>query len=290
MQVMNIALIAILLGIAATLLLNLGKGTSKFGLKQLGLRKDDKEGKRKYKIIWIGGIILTASSVFVNIFALDKGEASIIASLAGVGITVLLIFSYFVLDETLEQIIYVGIALTIGGTVVVALFTSESHQIQFNFINYWILFIIVLIPLLLGLVYCFKNEYKYFGFMFGAFAGFLAAFAVILEKMGLILMGGVEYFLQSILTVGGFLFVIALVLGLTATGFTQYGLTRGKASILVPAFNSCYIVIPVICEYLVFYTLLNLAQIIGIVMILGGIVLMTAFKPEPLDVSPLDKN
>ena len=287
---MNIALLAILLGIAATLLLNLGKGTSKYGLKNLGLKKDDKEGKRKFKIIWIIGVIVTSSSVFVNIFALNYGEASIVASLAGVGITVLLIFSYFVLDETLEQIVYVGIAITIGGTLVVALFTGESHQTTFNFINFWILFIIVLIPLILAIVYCFKNDHKFFGFIFGAFAGFLSAFAVVLEKIGLIIMGGVEYFFYSIFTVGGLMFIIAIVLGLSATTTTQYGLTRGKASILVPAFNSCYIVIPVICEYLVFSTMLNIAQITGIVMILAGIVLMTAFKPEPLDVSPLDKD
>jgi len=287
MQFINITLIAILLGILATLLLNLGKGVSKFGLKQMGLKK---EPRRKYKWIWIGGILVTTTSVFVNIFALNWGNASIIASLSGVGITALLIFSYYVLDELLDRIVYIGIVLTLVGTVIVALSTTEMHQEALNFINFWIFFLVMLVPIILGIVYCFKNEHKFFGFIFGILAGFLSGFAVVLEKIGLVIMGGVENLFLQLLTMGGLMFLLAIIMGLSATASTQYGLTRGKASIQVPAFNACYIVIPVVCEYIVFYTVLNLFQIMGICMILGGIVLMTAFKPEPLDVSPLDKD
>ncbi|NHI94083.1 MAG: hypothetical protein EAX96_16455 [Candidatus Lokiarchaeota archaeon] len=286
MQLINFAIVAILLGIVATMLLNIGKGVSKFGLKKLG---EKIEPKKKYTAIWIIGILITSSSVIVNIFALDFGEASIVAALAGVGLVSLIIFSYFILNENLDKIVYSGITLTICGTIIVGLFSRETHQEAFNFGLFWILFIIFLIPVLLCIIYTFKNEFKYFGFIFGAFAGLLSGFAVVLEKMGLIVMGGVKNFFIMLFTMGGLLFVIAIILGLTATSFTQYGLTRGKASILVPAFNSFYIVIPVTCEYLVFNTALHVAQIIGIILILIGIILMTAFKPEPLDASPLDK-
>ena len=270
------------LGIAATILLNLGKGVSKYGLKRMG---EKKKSKKKYGVIWIGGIFITASSVFLNYFALDMGEASVIAALAGIGLIAVIIFSYYILDEKLDKIIYIGIGLTIIGTVIVGIFTIETHQEYINFGYFWIFFAIGIVFLIIGMIYSFTHKYKFFGFVFGGAAGLFSGFGVVMEKMGLIINGGAMEFFENPFSLGNIIIYLAILIGLGATAFTQYGLSKGKASIVIPAYNSLYIIIPLMCELIVFYTTLAIPQYIGIIIIIIGIFLMTAIKPVSLDTS-----
>jgi len=101
--------------------------------------------------------------------------------------------------------------------------------------------------------------------------------------MGFILVGGVTGLFTNLLSFGNFIVYFAIIIAVGALAFTQKGLTKGKASILVPAYNSFYIIIPLISEMLIFYNFLSPFQMIGIFIIIIGIILMTAFKQEELD-------
>ncbi|MHA1894703.1 MAG: hypothetical protein ACTSX4_09390 [Candidatus Helarchaeota archaeon] len=285
MQV-NFALLAIFLGILSTLMMNLGKGTSKYGLKKMAEKKDK---KKKFMMIWIFGMIFTAINVVPYYFAVGFGDASVVNALAGVGLISLVFFSYLVLDEKLDTIVYVGIGFTILGTVLLGIFSQKTEQTFINFPIYLILFASCLTPLVISIIYSYTHDFIFFGFLFGTMAGMLSGFATVLMKMGQILNGSAQNLFVNLLSIGNMSIYLAIILALVATGFTQFGLTKGKASIVVPAYNSMYIIIPLTCEMLVFITMLSAQQLIGIVIILIGIILMTAFKPEPLDSSILDK-
>ena len=279
--------LAVFLGILATLMMNLGKGTSKYGLKYMAEKRDQ---KKKYGAIWIIGIIITALNVVPQYFGVDLGGAALITSMAGIGLVAIIIFSYFVLDEKLDKIVYSGIGFTIFGTVLVGIFSVEPIRTHINYINFAILFSIVLIPIIIAIVYSHTHDNVFFGFLYGTMAGVLSGLAVVLMNMGQILFGGANNLFVNLLSIGNIVLYLAIIMALVATAFTQYGLTKGKASIVAPAYNSAYIIIPVISEMLVFYFFLSIWQLIGVILIIIGVVLMTAFKSEPLDISPLDKS
>lgn len=285
MQVNTIPL-AIFLGILATLMMNLGKGTSKYGLKYMAEKRDQ---KKKYGTIWILGIILTSVNVVPQYFGVDLGGAALITSMAGIGLVAIIIFSYFVLDEKLDKIVYTGIGFTILGTVLVGMFSVEPNRIYINYTNFVILFVAVMIPITIAIIYSHTHNNVFFGFLYGTMAGVLSGLAVVLMNMGQILFGGATNLFINLLSIGNIVLYVAIAMALVATFFTQYGLTKGKASIVAPAYNSTYIIIPVIGELITFYNLLDIWQLVGVGIIVVGVILMTAFKPEPLDPSILDK-
>ena len=287
MQVQTIILIAIVLGITATLMMNLGKGVSKYGLKYMAERK---ERKKFYTFIWILGIIITALNVLPQYFGVDLGGAALISSLAGVGLVSIIIFSYFILDEILDKIIYTGIGVTIAGTVIVGIFSQEPSRLHINYINFWIILAATLIPIIIAIIYTLTHDYVFFGFIFGTMAGIMSGLAVALMNMAQILYGGAENLFVNLLSPGNLILYLAIVMALGATVFTQYGLTKGKASIVAPAYNSFYIIIPVISEVLIFLNPLSIFQIFGVIIIIIGVILMTAFKKEPIDVIKSEGN
>lgn len=265
--------LAIILGLIGTLMLNMGKGIAKFAINK---RKETSDRKRLfYTGIWGIGLTINIFSVFFTIAATGLGVPSIIAALGGIGLTSVVIFSFFVLKEKLGWINYVGIIIIVIATVIVGISTSEIPTTTYNVLALFPFILITSIVFIPLIMFSIKRDYLYFGIIFGSFSGLIGGFALVLLKIFLI-----EVEIPGLFFHGLAIGIVALIISLVGLFLTQYGLTKAKANLVNPSFNSFYILIPLLCEFVIFFIVLNPFQIVGIACICIGIVLMTGFEKE----------
>ncbi len=261
---------AILFGLIGTLMLNLGKGIAKYGINK---RKPEVGRKRTiFTLVWASGIVINIISALFTMIGTDLGIPSIIAALGGIGLTSLVLFSYFILDESLEPINNAGIVIIIIATFFVGLFSQDINVVNYNVVA--LLSFVLIVPLIWTplVIISVKRGFGYFGIIMGSLAGAMSGLAVVLIKIGLNTLKFVDFIL------GIFIIILAIFLASIATVFTQYGLVKAKANLVVPSFNSFYIIVPLLCDFVVFAVILNPVQIIGIISIIAGIILMTGIK------------
>lgn len=88
-------IIGFTIGIIAYVMEYIGKGLQKYSIKGF---KEKKSIKTKHSGIFIVGSILTALYVFIQWAALLYAPINIIAPLEGLGLVILILFSYWVLN------------------------------------------------------------------------------------------------------------------------------------------------------------------------------------------------
>ena len=124
-------LIGLITGILAYSMLYLGKGIQKYAIE--GYKDDNKINvKSKNTGLWIFGTVLTAANMFIHWFALLFAPINIIAPLEGIGLIVLIIFSYYVLKEKISKIQIMGVFCIIFGTFLVTFFNSNAGDIEYG--------------------------------------------------------------------------------------------------------------------------------------------------------------
>lgn len=264
--------IGLIIGVIAYIFLYLGKGLQKLGIEGL---KEDKTVKSKNSGVWIIGTILTTIYMFVQWVALLFAPINLIAPLEGVGLVVLLIFSYYVLKEKIARIEIIGVILILLGTVFITLFNINTGTINTDDVNLGT-FLLFLIPIIIvesiAIVGSHFNDYKFAGLILGFSAGTFMAFQTVSKRITAV----PDPTLTTIFT-----FMSLIMAGLTL-GVTQYGLAKAKANIVVPCFTSASITIAIISGIVALNEAIVPMQIVGIVAIVLGIIFLTAFKEEEI--------
>jgi len=123
-------LVGITLGFIAYAFLYLGKCLQKHGIE--GFKGQGKVSvKNKHGVIWIFGILLASIHMFVQWVALFFAPINLIAPIEGLGLIVLIIFSFFYLKESINKLQIIGITLIITGTVIITYFNINPSEIAF---------------------------------------------------------------------------------------------------------------------------------------------------------------
>jgi len=260
----------LIIGIIAYISLYVGKGLQKFGIEGL---KEDKTVKSKNSGVWIFGTVLTTIYMFIQWAALLFAPINLIAPLEGIGLIILLIFSYKVLKENITRIEVIGVILIIVGTAFITLFNQNTGTIINDDVNlaYFLMFLIpILIVEAIAMIITHFNGYRFAGLILGFTAGTCMAFQTASKRITAV---------PDPTLTGIFTFVSLIMAGLTL-GVTQYGLAKAKANIIVPCFTSASITIAIITGIIALNETIVLWQIIGIVVIVLGIIFLTAFKEE----------
>ncbi len=262
-------LLGIFLAIVAYACLYLGKGIQKYALvgytKKGAIRKE----KTKNTGIWIGGLILTTSFMFIHLFALKFAPISVIAPFEGLGLIILCFFSYFVLKEPIDLKKGTGILLIVMGLIMTAIFMPSPETIPLAFD--WVLFLILLCTImgcftLLGL-YSKTHHYTAAGVIFGAFGGAFMCFQTLTKRITWIPNYG--YFVAFM-----FGFAIATLI------MTNFGFLKAKAVVVVPSFTAMSISLPTVLAIFIFDEPVILLQWVGIAIIILGVIFLTAFSSE----------
>lgn len=261
-------IIGLLIGLCSYTSLYLGKGIQKLAIEGI---KEKRSFKSKYSGIWIVGTILTALPVFIQWTALIYAPVHVIAPLEGIGLIILLLFSYYVLNEKITAIEIACISLIIGGTVIIAFFSKYADKIaheDFSLGLYAWMTVGVLVVESAAILISRKFCYRFGGILIGFTAGTFMAFQTVSKRISII---PEVRFLAVVLT---FIFAIMTLV------FTQFGFAKAKANRVVPSFTSASILIATILSVYVLNEKIVLLQMCGIVVLIVGIVGLSVFKQE----------
>jgi len=261
-------IIGLSIGIIAYTLLNIGKGIQKYAIEGF---KAEKQIKGKNSGVWIIGTILTSIYMFIQWIALLFAPINVIAPLEGFGLIVFIIFSYFVLKEDISRIEVLGIIFIIAGVILITVFNPNKSSIQssdFNGIIFLIISIsLALIETILILISRSKN-YKASGLILGITAGTLMAIQNISKRITAV------PDITLTITFG----ILTLIMATLTLIMTQFAFTKSKANRVVPCFTSASIILSILMGIASLSENIIVIQIIGILIIIIGVVLLSAFR------------
>ncbi|MBD3229744.1 MAG: hypothetical protein GF329_16300 [Candidatus Lokiarchaeota archaeon] len=259
-------LIGLIIGLIAYIILYIGKGIQKYAIEGLKVDKSIKSSG-----IWIFGTILTAIYMFIQWAALLFAPINIIAPIEGIGLIVLLIFSYYILKEDISRFELIGVGGVIAGVVLITLFNYNPSEISFTDFNFplFIIFSISILGVEGVLIIISKlNKYKAAGLIIGTCAGSFMAFQTAAKRVTAI----PDPTISIIFT------VITLVTAVATLGITQFAFTKADANVVVPCFTSASIILATIVGFFTLNEAINLVQIAGFVLVIIGVILLTGFK------------
>jgi hypothetical protein len=286
----DIPLISIIFGIISTIVLHIAKSMERQGIEifdQIRSKvknenlSDELKGKKK-PIIYTIGLILNNTVFIYAMVANMFGEAPYYTSMFGIGLIALMLYSTKVLKESIKKIEYIGAIVLVTGTLFLGI-ESIYRPDYAEPINLTIAFTCIFIFMGLAAILCTiayrKNIIAFVGIVFGLFAGGFGGLDPVLKAIGQSEGGSEGGFLPST-PVGWLIFLISFIAGTAAFILTQWGFAKkAPASVLVPCYNSLYVILPILLYALALPGFaVTPITIIGVALTIVGIVLMQAFK------------
>ncbi|TFG16996.1 MAG: DMT family transporter [Promethearchaeota archaeon] len=265
-------IIGLVLGIIAYVSQYLGKGVQKFAIE--GYKNRSKySGKGKNTGIWIFGTILTSIFMFIQWIALLFAPINLIAPIEGLGLIVLVFFSYYVLKEPISKNQIFAVVLILSGIVLITLFNVNPSEISFNTLKIEMLvFLSVVVIVIELIIYSFSKYYnlRIVGFILGITAGTFVALQTASKRITAIPNSNL-----SIIFI-----IITFIMAIFSLIFTQYAFTKANANTVVPCSTSSSILLAIFIGVFSLSEQIVLHQIVGVVFLIGGIILLTGFSPK----------
>ena len=265
-------IIGLILGVIAYISQYLGKAIQKFAIE--GYKHRGRYvGKVKNTGIWIFGTLLTAIYMFIQWIALLFAPINLIAPIEGLGLIILFIFSYYVLKESISKNQIFGVVLIISGTILITLFNENPSEIPFNSLNIELLLFFSIIVIAIELVIFIFSKYfklKAIGYILGLIAGTFMALQTASKRITAIPNSDLSMIFV----------VITFIMAISTLIFTQYAFTKANANIVVPCSTSSSIIIAILTGVIALSEQIVIHQIAGVVLLIGGIIILTGFSLE----------
>ena len=112
------------------------------------------------------------------------------------------------------------------------------------------------------------NDYKYAGLIIGSTAGTFMAIQTVSKRIT-----AIPDFNLIIVFI-----ILTIIVAFFTLLFTQVAFTKAKANVVIPCFTSASISLALIIGIIALNERIELIQLIGIVLIICGIIFLTAFK------------
>ena len=256
---------------------------------------------------WMFGFFLVNIQWVFFLFALEWGSLSLVIPMAGVGLIVLVIFSYFYLKEPITKPEIIAILGIISGVIILGVTSSESEStyslIEMNdFLKETtaIIFIVVFTVIMIGMVlFSINKQISVAGVLYGLASGLASGLGVIFTKA---VTGGFDssnFWITFVDALKNWIWWIYLALlllfNIASTIFLQYGYQKSKAVIVSPLFSMASLVVPVIgglvifSEWSSFSIGIIIAKSVALVIITSGILLLSIASTKETEKSE-DKN
>jgi drug/metabolite transporter (DMT)-like permease len=273
-------MLSILLGFLGYSILNIAQATQKIGLRLA------KQKKLKGRLLWTAATLGTSVSVFVLLWAVSLGSASLVGAMAGTGLAALAVFAHFVMKERVGKKELTGIVIIISGAALIG-YLAEKNKAGVILLDrlFILLGIVILLYVVLWIVFAQKDSTA--GIVIGGFAGALGGFIPLFQKVATSAPGRESAFFPaspgSEATLwSGLLSIFANPYALIWIGLSiisvvvlQFSYKRDTAIRIIPSFSANCLLIPLIGGVACFLEQLHILQWLGVVLILGGLFLLT---------------
>ena len=298
---MNVnGLIAIIFGLISTVLLHLGKAMERRGIggfnrkKPEESKKDDVpastasiyeenvDSKSKMRRIYYIGMAFNLSVPLWATLANAYADPSYFVSVFGIGLIILMLYSHHYLGEEIIKEQIIGAVILVVGTLIIGYDKINADEVLMSNINENTIGLILVVYIII-LVISFYSAIKsakplIVGIVFGLFAGGFGGMDVLFKGMGQNRSSDGNIFPTD--AMGWVIYLASFGVGTMAMLITQWGFAKkADASVLVPTYNTMYIVLPMIMQLIALpgFTISALSWL-GIIMIVFGIIFMQAHK------------
>jgi drug/metabolite transporter (DMT)-like permease len=273
-------MLPILLGSLGYSLLNISQAIQKIGLS-LSQRK-----RFQGMVVWLSATLGTLASSIVVFAAVALGNASLVGAMAGTGLAALAVFSHFILKERVNFIQISGIAIIVLSAGLIGFFSKDNPPSLFHID---ILFILLssIVFLATFLWFIFRKKTAWAGTIIGILSGSLGGFVPLFQKISTsdfgkslslfpVSSGSGDPSLLTLLPMISNPFTgIWIVLSILSMIVLQFAYKKTEVIKIIPFFTASSIIIPVIGGVLGLEEQLHPIQWIGVVLILGGLFLLT---------------
>ncbi|MCP4761081.1 MAG: hypothetical protein GY870_04815 [archaeon] len=284
--------LSLIFGLISTFTLHLSKSMEKHGIEifdqmrqKIGIDEslDENKGLKKPSIYIIGLIIHQTMPIWATLAT--GGKNVVYTSVFPIGMVITLLYSNKILKEKINRIQWIGSMIIIIGTVIIGIENifraelNENLQIGLSF-NIIIIFSIICI---LGMVIAYrKNNPIVVGIIFGIVSGGIGCLDPVMKDIAQEVTG--IGFLPTT-PLGWVIYMMSFSMGGVGLIVTQWGFARdAKSSVLIPFFNSAYIIIPIIIYVIAQPGFdLTVITIIGIILTLIGIFFVGSKEDENKD-------
>jgi drug/metabolite transporter (DMT)-like permease len=265
--------IGILIGVFASVSLNLGKGVQRIGAETLGKGilkkwKENPEERRKI-IIWLVGTLMTAIAAVLQFAGqMFLQPSSIFVALSGIGIIAVVLFAARIIKERIAPLQVIGIAIIIIGTTLLGIdypiITEPLPSIDFA------VYALVVTVIATGLVVYSVKTKRGYGIVFGSIAGLFNGFAAVATAFSV--STGEHDLAASLLNVW---LLVSIAIGQCAFWTTQLAFKKGgNASLVVPAMSSFLIIVPFINDVFIYRLPLGPYQYFAFLLNIIGIIVL----------------
>ena len=264
--------------------------------QKIGLATATKRRARG-QAIWIFSTLSMPASIFLILYAVSIGNASLVGAMSGSGLASLAVFSHLYMRERITRRELIGVFTIIAAALLIGFFRVEDAGGNPNLTALYIYFPAVCgTYLLLWLV--FHKRSRIVGIVIAGLAGALGGFVPLFQKISTSPLGlsrallhfqfRNETALTTLLHRGANLLsnpwaLTWIVISLISMVVMQFAYRRGKAIRLIPAFAANTIAIPVVGGVLTFSERLHVFQWIGVILILAGVLLLTIKTGHDID-------
>jgi drug/metabolite transporter (DMT)-like permease len=286
---MSNPLLSILMAFFGASVLNIGQASQKIGLGLANSRK-----RFAGYTVWVIGTLATSVAVFITLYAVSLGSASIVGAMAGSGLASLTIFSALVMKEKIGRREILGVVTILGGAALIGGFTSGEVSTTMLMKRLYVMLVVLTVAGVSGWV--FLSQRSVAGIVIGAFAGILGGFVPLFQRVSLSSLAKANTFQlpflfrrahppESLIGKLQELFLnpyalIWIILSVASMIVLQFSYKKDKAIRIIPSFSACYIVLPVIGGVICFKEEITLFQWPGILLILAGVLFITLKKEK----------
>jgi drug/metabolite transporter (DMT)-like permease len=273
-------MLSILLGFLGYSILNIAQAGQKIGLSLA------KQKKAAGRLLWAAATLGTSVSVFVLLWAVSLGTASLVGAMAGTGLAALAVFAHFVMKERVGKKELAGIVIIISGAALIG-YLAENNKAGVILLDrlFILLGVVVLLYTVLWIVFARKDSVA--GIIIGGFAGALGGFIPLFQKVSTSAPGkasaffpaapaGEQTLMDTLLSIFANPYALVWIgLSLVSIVVLQFSYKRDTAIRIIPSFSANCLLIPVIGGVVCFLEQLHILQWLGVALILGGLFLLT---------------
>ena len=252
--------------------------------------------------IWIFSTLMMPTAIFLILYAVSIGNASLVGAMSGSGLASLAVFSHLFMRERITRRELIGVFTIIAAALLIGFFRSETAAGNPNLKALYIYFPAVCGTYLL-LWLAFHKRSRIVGVIIAGLAGAVGGFVPLFQKISTSPLGlsrallhlqfSHETALSSLLHRAANLLsnpwaLTWIAISLVSMVVMQFAYRMGKAIRLIPAFAANTIAIPVVGGVLTFGERLHAFQWAGVILIIAGVLLLTLKTDRDLD-PPLRK-
>jgi multidrug transporter EmrE-like cation transporter len=240
--------------------------------------------------LWLLGFILATLSWYVYLPALAFADISLLSPLMGVGLIILVFFSYFYLKEKITIKEIVGMIFIIIGIIILGVtaktnsgtYTLPEVNVIFGGSNNLIYTIIILGLIFFMIIFPKMRKYKGADICFGLAAGMMMGIGSLYSKA---FVAGFSDIIGMLMSWPWYIYIVMLIFGnIYGTVIQQMGFQHGKAIIVAPLVTILSLLISTFGGLVVFQEWAGLDQnalilkIISLVAIVVGVAILSFLR------------